>query len=456
MKTYEELTNAIMNGTAADGSIGEAATVMVNAQAPVRAMPSASNYSDTTTTTAANAKQPSSTTATTTTTTATTNNNNNKNLCRFFFQNMQCRYGSKCRFSHEIPQEDMTREEILKTIPCPHYTRGDCFLGDACELLHPQQEEQEEEEKEDIIDTTCGICLENVYNTPRKQFGLLSCCNHIFCFTCLMEWRSSSSRSSSSSARASSSPFSEGGISSSSRRVCPTCREPSNFVIPSNIYPTTPHEKSTIVQNFKQKCSTKPCRKFVIGKLGSCPFGRDCFYAHKNERGVDMKGRDKTMEELFEERERHRNRRNRNRRGGGHSSDLDMIAEMVMMMALQRQLNGGSGSGGGGGQRRRRRGQAADDDSDSDDSDNEEGGFGINDMIHHLLAMADDLADDESGLPLPMMQLFAAMGAFDGDDDDDDDSFHRDSDDDDDSSLDSMPPLEELNDDPMPPLEEVE
>jgi hypothetical protein len=171
MKTYEELTNAIMNGTAADGSIGveeetaEAATVMVNAEAPVIAMPSASNYSDTTTTTAANAKQPSSTTATTTTTTATTNNNNNKNLCRFFFQNMQCRYGSKCRFSHEIPQEDMTREEILKTIPCPHYTRGDCFLGDACELLHPQQEEQEEEEKEDIIWNLSRKCVQHPQKT---------------------------------------------------------------------------------------------------------------------------------------------------------------------------------------------------------------------------------------------------------------------------------------------------
>lgn len=441
MKTYEELTNAIMNGTAAD---------TVEEEAPAAAMLQSSAVIAN----ANNAKQPFSTTAADTAPTTPTDdcNNHHHHLCRFFFQSMQCRFGSKCRFSHEVPQEGMTREEILQRIPCPHYERGHCFLGDACELLHRTRyslenhdddddvhannsgSQQKEEEEEIIIDTTCGICLENVDNTPKKLFGLLSCCNHIFCFSCLMEWRSSKS-----SAAASASYYVDVGISSSSRRVCPTCREPSNFVIPSNIFPKTSHQKINIIQNYKEKCSRKPCRKFVIGKLGSCPFGRDCFYAHTNEHGGDMKGDDKSMEELFEERERHRRRRRNNNSNG---SDLDRIAEMLMMMALQRQLNGGrrTSGGGGEGQRRRRRGQQAVDSSfydDDDDSDNNEEGFGINDMILQLLSMADNF-DDESDLPLPMHQLFAAMGAFEAFNHDDDEE------EDDDSSLDSMPPLDDL------------
>eukprot|EP00984_Skeletonema_dohrnii_P023875 scaffold12971_cov122-Skeletonema_dohrnii-CCMP3373.AAC.1 len=368
-------------------------------------------------------------------------------LCRFYFQNQQCRYGSSCRFSHEAPKEGMTRVEILSMIPCPYYARGVCSFGDDCELLHQQQQNHEGggdakdteefnlynrkynrkqkkvEEEEEVIDTTCGICLENVYNTQHKQFGLLSCCNHIFCHTCLMEWRCRSSE-----------------ISSSSRRVCPTCREPSNYVIPSHTFPTNPSQKLDIVHNYKQKCSTIPCRKFVNGKLGSCPFGRDCFYAHQDESGVDVKDRDKTMQELFEERERHRNRNRRNNR----ESDLDMIAETLMMMALQRQFLRG--------ERRPRRGQAVDDDDDDDDAS-----FGIDDMLLELLSMGN--SGDEDGLPLPMHQLFAAMGAFD---DDENDSFNDGSDDDnsmpplEDLDDNSMPPLEDLDDNSMPPLEDIE
>lgn len=293
----------------------------------------------------------------------------------------------------------MTRLEILSMIPCPHYARGMCAFGDDCELLHRRQKREDgghhneteehsthqetknrDKEEAELVDTTCGICLENVYNTQQKQFGLLSCCNHIFCHTCLMNWRRSSE------------------ASSSSRRVCPTCREPSNYVIPSNIFPSNPSQKLSIVENYKQKCSMIPCKRFVAGKLGSCPFGRDCFYSHRDESGVDMKESDKTMQELFEERERQRSRNNR-------ESDLDMIAEMLMTMALERQFNRS-----GDGER-----------------------FGIHDMLGQLLDGAD--------LPLPMLQLFAAMGVFD---DDENDSFSQDSEDET-SSLDSMPPLEDLD-----------
>ena len=331
----------------------------------------------------------------------------------------------------------MTRSEILSMIPCPHYARGMCAFGDDCELFHRRQghhmdtehnhnrvPQTKNNEKEELVDSTCGICLENVYNTQQQQFGLLSCCNHIFCHACLMEWRRSSE------------------VSSSSRRVCPTCREPSNYVVPSHVFPSNPSQKLNIVQNYKQKCSMTPCKRFVTGKLGSCPFGSDCFFSHQDESGMDMRTRDKTMQELFEERERHRSRNRRNNR----DSDLDMIAEMLMAMALERQFNRG-GRGGGASTIFGERDEAVDDD-DYDDDDNGER-FGIDGMLSQLLSMGSTPGDDVVDLPLPMLQLFAAMGVFD----DDENSFSHDSDDG--TSLDSMPPLEDLDDISMPPLENV-
>ena len=401
-----------------------------------------------------------------------------RQLCRFYFQNNNCRHGSSCRFSHDKPNDDMTREEILQTILCPHYSRGYCAFGDQCELLHhcpttlqPLRQEQKHEQQEQqsqqnhhqhhqqqennndetlLIDTTCGICLENVYNTKQCKFGLLSCCDHVFCFSCLMQWRTRNTNSSSqgnsnnNNNNRNNRNDNNSEISSSTRRVCPTCRKSSNYVVPSSTFPTNSTEKTTIVTNYKTKCSRMTCKKYTVGKLGSCPFGCDCFYAHYDENGIDMKKDDMTMQELFEERERHRLRRRRDR--NNRESDLDMIAEMLMMMALQRQFGGGrDGSGGGGGGRRgggrrgerRSRGGEADDDNEDEDEDDE---FGIDDFLLHLLSMAGD-----TDMPFPLQHLFGAMAAsaFDGEEDDGSSPFNR-NDDEDDESLDSMPPLEEI------------
>lgn len=365
-------------------------------------------------------------------------------LCRFYFQNHHCLFGLSCRFSHEIPQQGMTRQEILRMIPCPHYARGVCSFGNDCELLHQQKQHDHDDDgglankytnnnkkKEEIIDTTCGICLENVYSTPKKQFGLLSSCSHVFCHECLMTWRCNRSATSEATTNVSSSSLPS--LSSQQRRVCPTCREPSDYVIPSTIFPTTPSQKLNIVQQYKHKCSTIQCREFVkTKKMGSCPFGRDCFYAHFNESGVDVKERDKTMEELFQR--RNNRRRNNNNNNNNRDSDLDMITEMLMMMALQGQLNGGGGRGS-------RRGQVVDD----DDDDSQEGGFGFDDVMFQLLSMTDNPGE----MTLPMHELLESMGAFG--DDDNSGPFNRDSDDDDDDdSLDSMPALEDLDDNSMP------
>lgn len=196
-----------------------------------------------------------------------------------------------------------------------------------------EKEQQLQQQKEDE-DATCGICLESVNvhqsnsftaTTRRKKIGLLSCCNHIFCYGCLMEWRTKglgSNRNHDPDAR-------------STRRVCPTCRKSSDYAVPSFTLPRSQADKERILLNYKKNCAAKPCNRYR-GRRNTCPFGRDCFYAHLNQRGEDVKSQDRSKDELFEERER----RQRNRR---RQIDLDVISEMLMMMALQRQMNGGGG-----------------------------------------------------------------------------------------------------------------
>ena len=259
-------------------------------------------------------------------------------LCRFFFQNNgYCRNGEACRFSHDA--NGLTHQEAMKTIPCPFYAKGSCRYGEHCNFLH------EDVKKSD--DELCGICLENVVASNRK-FGVLSCCNHTFCFNCLMEWRT------------------EGSSEVTSRRVCPTCRKSSDYVVPSPYMPTNEQEKGQILSNYKAHCSVIPCKNFEIGKLGSCPFGKDCFYAHLSRKGKHIKGRDKSMQQLYEARQRTRNNH--------RDRDLEYITEMLFMMGLQRHLARRGRDGGG----------------DEDNSDDDSPDIFLSEIISSLLEGDDD------------------------------------------------------------------
>lgn len=141
-------------------------------------------------------------------------------LCRFYFHSGHCRNGDACRFSHDA--NGMTREEALQSIPCPYFARGSCRYGERCELKHDDA----------VKDAVCGICLEHV-PSMRRNFGVLSCCLHTFCYGCLMEWRT------------------EGSKEVTSRRVCPTCRKSSDYVVPSSVMPTCVEERDRMLQNYK-------------------------------------------------------------------------------------------------------------------------------------------------------------------------------------------------------------
>jgi E3 ubiquitin-protein ligase makorin len=230
-------------------------------------------------------------------------------LCHFFLLG-QCRYGSQCRFSHALPVGGMV--EAQKQTPCPYFLRGSCRFGDACVLRH---------DAADLAsDMTCGICLDDMRG---KKFGLLSGCDHAFCLDCLRTWRATKSES------------------DMETRTCPTCRKQSDFVVPSQKF-CTGAEKEEVIEGYKAHLATVPCRRFT-GAFGSCPFGRDCFYAHKDGTGKDVKADDMPR------------RRPRPRRNRGREEMSEELMDMYTFFLLFDLLAG--------------RDSDSDDESDDDDDD---------------------------------------------------------------------------------------
>ena len=158
----------------------------------------------------------------------------------------------------------------------------------------------DDDDDDDDRARVCGICFE-----PPRSFGILSCCDHAFCHACIMGWRR------------------RGSSDVESRRVCPTCRRTSDYVVPSSRAPppADDSERELLLRNYRARRIATPCKNFVLGVTGSCPFGRDCFYAHSDGNGNDVKAGDRSMQELYEMRRRDRD--------GGNDRDLEYIADML-------------------------------------------------------------------------------------------------------------------------------
>lgn len=126
----------------------------------------------------------------------------------------------------------------------------------------------------------CGICLENVVEKGRR-FALFSNCIHPFCYECALSWhRDNQYRNSLKSS----------GFDVECQLIyhsCPVCRVESKFIFPSRDYKTGPRKDAFIAQ-YKQERLGRPC-KFFKGEIGTCPFGKECFYAHLSPEGKDLK-----------------------------------------------------------------------------------------------------------------------------------------------------------------------
>ncbi|KAB0801132.1 hypothetical protein PPYR_05486 [Photinus pyralis] len=170
---------------------------------------------------------------------------------------------------------------ICKLQPhCPYTHDGD--LCEVCNrrVLHPTDEDQRERHRQvchhtrgwrenttaqtaQSKDKICGICFDIVVEkeTSDRRFGILNRCNHVFCLSCIRQWRQARN-------------FENKVVKS-----CPSCRVPSEFVCPSNYWVDTKEEKDKLIKCYKQVLAYKPCKYFKQG-AGECPFGNKCFYLH--------------------------------------------------------------------------------------------------------------------------------------------------------------------------------
>lgn len=270
-------------------------------------------------------------------------------LCRRFLVNGRCwgdpANGGDCPFLHAFP-EGKTLGEVRSGMTCPFLGRcryvgkGLCLFsheGDPYPHRTPKEKKtsgksdeksagatnttkstrhkksNEERGKgkaeakngrvgsdEDGDEPSCGVCLEvppiSKDAKDWARYALLPGCDHVFCIKCIQQWRAANKSANDDGAAG------EATLDKALVKCCPTCRSPSRFCVPSDKY-YKGEAKEKIISHFKDSKAKKKCRNYVVGKLGSCLFGSECFYLHPDHNGDDMKHEDKTAEALFSQRQ---------------------------------------------------------------------------------------------------------------------------------------------------------
>ena len=67
-------------------------------------------------------------------------------------------------------------------------------------------------------------------------------------------------------------------------RTCPVCRQKTDFVTPSLVWPGSAQEKEAILGAYRAKLASIDCRYFDFGE-GKCPFSTSCMYRHAYKNG---------------------------------------------------------------------------------------------------------------------------------------------------------------------------
>ncbi|PKC05546.1 hypothetical protein RhiirA5_420784 [Rhizophagus irregularis] len=165
-----------------------------------------------------------------------------------------CRYGDHCHYLHGMPCPS-----CLKHVLHPYSTPEE-HQEHINECINKQVQVADGVKPEEV---ECEICFEKVLSKTDARFGLLNC-EHAFCLQCIRQLRS---------------------VDNQLTRACPVCRTPSHFITPSTTWITDRAEKQRVINEYKRKCSTIPCRNFNYGE-GQCQFGASCFYAHTYRDGT--------------------------------------------------------------------------------------------------------------------------------------------------------------------------
>jgi len=225
----------------------------------------------------------------------------------------QCKYGQDCQFTHGLACEKCHKNVFNPLLPIQNQilehkqfcisnnrentvTTSECVLdGDERNndtnnnkengLLNPKAKEfkfeiddenngdtgcHHKSLSENVVDNQfpvveCGICYEKITVTGRT-LGLLANCNHVFCYNCIKKWRSTV-------------------LNLYSVKSCPLCRKISFYIIPSSIYPKNEEEKNLIISEYRKSRMKILCKYYKYPEHQFCPFGDECFYAHKLPNG---------------------------------------------------------------------------------------------------------------------------------------------------------------------------
>ncbi|KAJ8515730.1 hypothetical protein ONZ45_g6898 [Pleurotus djamor] len=203
-----------------------------------------------------------------------------RGVCKYYSQPRGCFAGSSCKFLHGDPEtEELTPYDKAKV--CRFYQQGYCKRGDACWFRHVKADQPtasptpgpSSEVQLNGSDEICSICFE-----VPTTYGLLGGCSHVFCITCIRQWRLSTDKS-------------VDVIESGANKKCPMCRSPSRFITPtSHFYPHNSPEKDNAIAAYKKSMQKVKCRYFEESRGRSngpdCPFGLDCFYLHLDSDGT--------------------------------------------------------------------------------------------------------------------------------------------------------------------------
>ncbi|KAF7294432.1 hypothetical protein MKEN_01435700 [Mycena kentingensis (nom. inval.)] len=186
--------------------------------------------------------------------------------CRYFKTERGCYNGKACKFLHESNHSpyDLNKQ-------CRFFAAGFCRRGDECWFVHDKDSSSGIQEEDDL----CSICFER-----PTTYGLLMGCQHVFCISCIRQWRSNTNVD---------------VVESGNTRRCPMCRTPTRFIIPSSKFFAhgTP-DKDDCVARYRDSMRRTPCKHFQHSLIAHhkphCPFGKECFYQHLNADGSEYVG----------------------------------------------------------------------------------------------------------------------------------------------------------------------
>ncbi|KAF7370748.1 hypothetical protein MSAN_00708100 [Mycena sanguinolenta] len=193
-----------------------------------------------------------------------------RGICKYYNTERGCfAPPGKCKFLHG-PDATHTPYDQAKT--CRFYAAGFCKRGAKCWFIHTKGKEKAVETDEE--DDLCSICFDK-----PDTYGLLTDCSHIFCITCIKQWRDPANKS-------------IDVVDSGNTKRCPMCRGSSKFIIPSSKFYPQGEAKDAALARYMDSMKRVPCKHFqksLASGRGTpfCPFGKDCFYQHRNPDGTD-------------------------------------------------------------------------------------------------------------------------------------------------------------------------